>query len=325
VNLTAVWTAYMATLRERAPITAASIRPPRTAGERESAEHATTPWTDELREFYGLHDGQHVPLGEDYVPVGSVLPDATLLSLDEVLARHTFSLENPHPIDDLGDDWPDVVRAQGAGETAEMFLSAYVPFAEDGAGGTTYVDTRPGSRRGCIRNFSYDSADQGAPWFDSLTEYIAAIHRSVETGSALGEMTPAFEDGLLEWHDLELELDERPRVPAPTPAIVRLPFALIDFRPSQLSDDDDLIDLDHVRRTVIETARRLHPQAVVEDARAVYRQVPRLRGANMNWWVWTDGAEVIFTAIVTGEDHDVIVLELPSGGCVFEGGQGVPR
>jgi hypothetical protein len=50
----------------------------------------------------------------------------------------------------------------------------------------------------------------------------------------------------------------------------------------------------------------------------VYRQVPRLRGANMNWWVSMDGAEVIFTAIVTGEDHDVIVLELPPGGCVFE-------
>jgi cell wall assembly regulator SMI1 len=317
VNLTAVWTAYMTTLRERAPITAASIRPPRTAGERESAERATTPWTEELREFYGLHDGQHVPEGEDYGPIGSVLPDSTLLSLDEVLARHTFSLENPHSIDDLGDDWPDVVRAQEAGETAEMFLPSYVPFAEDGAGGTTYVDTRPGTRRGCIRNFSHDSADQGAPWFDSLTEYIAAVHRSVETGSAIyDDLTPTFADGVLEWRDPEFS--DGSMAHAATLPVIRIPFALIDFRPSQLSDDDDLIDLDHVRRTVIETARRLHPQAVVEDARAVYRQVPRLRGANMNWWVSMDGAEVIFTAIVTGEDHDVIVLELPPGGCVFE-------
>ncbi|MDV8024621.1 SMI1/KNR4 family protein [Rhodococcus sp. IEGM 1330] len=316
MNLTEVWTAYMAILRERAPVTAASIRSPRSVEEREAAERATTPWTDELREFYGLHDGQHVPLGEDYVPVGSVLPDANLLSLDEVLARHTFSLENPHPIDYLGDDWPAVVRAQEAGETAEMFVPAYVPFAE-GIFGLTYIDTRPGRRRGCVRMFSAEAADGGAPWFDSLTEYIAEVHRSVEAGSALGEMTPAFEDGVLEWHDLEFELDERSRVPTPTPAVVRLPFALIDFRPSQLSDDDDLIDLDHVRRTVIETARMLHPHSVVEDARAVYRQVPRLRGANMNWWVSMDGSEVVFTAIVTGEDHDVIVLELPSGGCVF--------
>lgn len=105
---------------------------------------------------------------------------------------------------------------------------------------------------------------------------------------------------------------------ATTLPVVRVPFPLIDFRPSQLSDDDDLIDLDHVRRTVIDTARRLHPSAVVEDARAVYRQVPRLRGANMNWWVWMDGAETVFTAIVTGEGHDVIVLELPPGGCVLE-------
>ena len=305
----------MATLRERAPITAASIRPPRTAGERESAERATTPWTEELREFYELHDGQHVPQGEDYVPVGSVLPDANLLSLDEVVRQHRNNLANRHRIDYLGHDWPAVVRAQDAGETAEMFLPAYVPFAE-GIFGLTYTDTRPGRRRGCVRMFSAEAADGGAPWFDSVTEHIAAVHRSVEAGSALGEMTPAFEDGVLEWRDPEFS-DESMAHAAVLP-VIRIPFALIDFRPSQLSDDDDLIDLDHVRRTVIETARRLHPQAVVEDARAVYRQVPRVRGANMNWWVSMDGAEVIFTAIVTGEDHDVIVLELPSGGHVFE-------
>lgn len=314
----------MAALQKRAPVTAASIRAPRALGEREAVERATTPWPDELREFYGLHDGQHVPSGTDHVPVGSVLPDSNLLSLDEVLARHTFSLENPHPIDDLGDDWPDLVRAQQAGETAEMFVPAYVPFAEDGAGGTTYVDTRPGLCRGCIRNFSYDSADQGAPWFDSLTEYIAALYRSVESGSPIyDDVVPTFVDGVLEWRDPEFS--DGSMAHAAVLPVIRIPFAFIDFRPSQLSDDDDLIDLDHVRRTVIETARRLHPQAVVEDARAVYRQVPRVRGANMNWWVSIDGAETVFTAVVTGEGHDVLVLELPSGGCVLEGGQGEAR
>lgn len=317
MNLTEVWTEYMAVLRERAPVTAAAIRPPRTAGERESAERATTPWTDELREFYGLHDGQHETSGEEYVPVGSVLPGFTLYSLDRVVDRHRFSLEGPHSIDDLGDDWPAVVRAQEAGETAEMFVPAYVPFAEDGAGGPLYVDTRLGARQGCVRMFTYEGADEGGPWFDSLTEFIAALCRSVETGSAIyDELTPSFEDGALQWRDPGLPGGSMAH--AMTLPVIRIPFALIDFRPSQLSDDDDLIDLDHVRRTVIETARRLHPQAVVEDARAVYRQVPRVRGANMNWWVSMDGSEVVFTAIVTGRDHDVIVLELPSGGCVFE-------
>lgn len=167
----------MATLRERAPVTAASIRPPRSVSEREAAERATTPWTEELREFYGLHDGQHETYGEEYVPAGSVLPDFTLYSLDRAVDRHRFSLENPHPIDDLGEDWPAEVLAQEAGETAEMFVPAYVPFAEDGSGGTLYIDTRPGARRGCIRSFSYDSADQGAPWFDSLAEFVAALQR----------------------------------------------------------------------------------------------------------------------------------------------------
>ncbi|MDV7990033.1 MULTISPECIES: SMI1/KNR4 family protein [unclassified Rhodococcus (in: high G+C Gram-positive bacteria)] len=317
MNLTEVWAAYMATLRERAPVTAAAIRPPRTSDEREAAERETTPWTSELREFYGLHDGQHETYGEEYVPVGSVLPDFTLCSLDRAVDRHRFSLENLHPIDDLGEDWPAEVLAQEAGETAEMFVPAYVPIAEDGSGSTLYVDTRPGARQGCVRNFSSDSADQGAPWFDSLTEYIAAVHRSVETGSAIyDDVRPTFVEGVLHWRDPALS--EGSMAYAATLPVVRVPFPLIDFRPSQLSDDDDLIDLDHVRRTVIETARRLHPHSVVEDARAVYRQVPRVRGANMNWWVSMDGSEVVFTAIVTGEDHDVIVLELPSGGCVFE-------
>ncbi|KZF07449.1 MULTISPECIES: SMI1/KNR4 family protein [unclassified Rhodococcus (in: high G+C Gram-positive bacteria)] len=317
MNLTEVWAAYLATLRDRAPVTAASIRPPRTSDERESAERATTPWTDELREFYGLHDGQHETYGEEYVPVGSVLPDFTLCSLDRAVDRHRFSLENLHPIDDLGEDWPAEVLAQEAGETAEMFVPAYVPIAEDGSGSTLYVDTRPGARQGCIRSFSYDSADQGAPWFDSLTEYIAAVHRSVETGSAIyDDVTPTFVEGVLHWRDPALS--EGSMAYAATLPVVRVPFPLIDFRPSQLSADDDLIDLDHVRRIVVETARRLHPSAVVEDARALYRQVPRVRGANMNWWVSMDGSEVVYTAIVTGEDHDVIVLELPSGGCVFE-------
>ena len=205
-----------------------------------------------------------------------------------------------------------------------MFVPAYVPFAEDGAGGTTYVDTRPGLRRGCIRNFSYDSADQGAPWFDSLTEYIAALYRSVESGSPIyDDVVPTFVDGVLEWRDPELS--DGSMAHAATLPVIRIPFALFDFRPSQLSDDDDLIDLDHVRRTVIETARRLHPYSVVEDARAVYRQVPRVRGANMNWWVSINGAETVFTAVVTGEGHDVLVLELPSGGCVLEGDQGEAR
>ena len=165
--------------------------------------------------------------------------------------------------------------------------------------------------------FTYEGADGGGPWFDSLTEFITALYRGVETGSEIyDELTPTFVDGVLEWRDPAFS--DGSMAYAATLPVVRVPFPLIDFRPSQLSDDDDLIDLDHVRRTVIDTARRLHPHAVVEEARSFYRQVPRMRGAKMNWWLWMDGADVIFTAIVTGEGHDVIVLELPPGGCRLE-------
>ncbi|MDJ0396413.1 hypothetical protein QMK17_24205 [Rhodococcus sp. G-MC3] len=68
----------------------------------------------------------------------------------------------------------------------------------------------------------------------------------------------------------------------------------------------------------MDTARALHPGSVVEDSRAVYRRVPRLRGANMNWWVWMDGADTIYTAFVTGDGHDVIVVEATPAGYTIE-------
>jgi len=46
------------------------------------------------------------------------------------------------PIDYLGPDWPATVRAQHAGDMAEMFVPEYIPFAQDGAGDFLYVDTR---------------------------------------------------------------------------------------------------------------------------------------------------------------------------------------
>ncbi|MBY6540319.1 SMI1/KNR4 family protein [Rhodococcus sp. BP-349] len=204
MTLSQTWAGYMQLLREVAPVTAASVELPPSREARRQAERETTPWPDELAEFFSLHGGQHFPVGADYW-VGTVLPDRALLTLDRLLYRYKLARGTLHDIDDLGPEWPETVRAQEAGETAEMFLDAYVPFAEDGAGDFEYVDTRPGDHHGCVRYFMAEAADGGGPMFDSLTDYIAAVHRSVEAPDEFNGLIPTIVDGALLW-----EVPERP-------------------------------------------------------------------------------------------------------------------
>lgn len=321
MSLVEVWSEYMTLLRDRFPATAQSVLPPRSEVERREQERATTPWSEELREFFTLHGGQHVPIGRY---VGTLLPDYLLLTFEEIADRHEFQLANPFPIDDLGDEWPSEVATQEAGETSHMFLPAYVPIAEDGAGGFCYVDTRSGPLKGCVRFFGNDTADEGGPAYESLADYLDAARLSVEAGTKFDGVIPRLKEGALIW---EVDLSDRPQAPpAPPPTPLRLPFAPISFRPSEWSDDDDIVDLDAVRSAVMNAARDLYPGSVVEDAHAVYQRVPRQRGANMNWWVSMSGTgslppfgnERVFTAFVTGVGDEVIVVEATPGGYTIE-------
>ncbi len=311
MTLTEVWSAYLDVLREKAPVTVESLRPPRLLSDRQDIERATTPWTDELREFLSLHDGQLSRVGADG-HAGTLLLDMELLSLEELQYERSSWLDAPHSIDDLGDEWPAAIQVQQAGETAHVFLPAYVPIAKDGAGGLCYIDTRSGPKQGCVRFFYAEAADEGGPAYETLADYLDSLRVSVESEAVYDGVVPTFHDGALVW-----EVDYSDRPPAPLfsePMVLHLPFEPVEFRPSQWTADDDVIDLDVVRRTVVDTARALYPGSVVEDARAVYRYVPRLRGANMNWWVAVNGDERVFTAFVTGVGDDVIVVEaLPFG------------
>lgn len=60
-TFTEVWRAYIPLLRDVALATAAAVRPPQGLLDRQEAERTTTPWTEELREVYSLHDGVDVP------------------------------------------------------------------------------------------------------------------------------------------------------------------------------------------------------------------------------------------------------------------------
>lgn len=316
MTLTEAWMAYMSVLRGHAPVTAASVRPALSPALRLDAERATAPWTEELREFFSLHDGQSPP-DETHPFPGTALPNLTLLSLDEVVATHKFCRESLHDTDDLGPDWATDSREQPAGEVAYMFLDAYVPFAEDSAGGYLCVDTRSGEHHGCVRSFSSEAADEGGPLFASMADYIDSVRRSVESGDEHSFLKPTFEEGTLVW---KVDFSDSPihePQPEPEPELLRLPFALADFQPSQVGPDDDLIDLDVVRQTVLDTARSLHPDAVVEGGRTVFPRVPRRRGVTMNSFVSVDGEPKPYLTIVTGVGNEVLVHEVPPDGFTF--------
>ncbi|WP_328811783.1 SMI1/KNR4 family protein [Rhodococcus sp. NBC_00294] len=202
MTLAEVWTNYMHVLREKAPVTASSIRPPRPATDVSEAERTVGSWTNELREFYLLQDGQD-PLHSGATPRGEVLPELRILPLDEAVALHRWWQEHPHSIESLGPTWSEQVRTQSAGESAAMFLPEYIPVAEGLAGSLAYIDTRGGVHSGCVRFFSAESADEGAAAYESLSEFVRQVAESVEAGSAHGEFAPSIEDGILLWEELD--------------------------------------------------------------------------------------------------------------------------
>lgn len=314
MTLTDAWLAFMEVLRDRAPVTAAAVRPPRTRSDRETAERVTNPWPEDLREFFALHDGQPFR-SDDNQFVGEALPGVELLSLDHVVSTHRRCREQLHPIDYLGPDWPITVRAQHAGETAEMFLPTYIPFAEDGAGDFLYVDTRGGLHHGCIRYFAAEAADEGGSLFGSLADYVDSVRRSIESGSEHSYLMPTVTDGVLVW-DVDFSDQPIPH-PQPSPIPLHLPFPLKDFQPSLVNSDDDLIDLDAVRKSVLDTAQSLHPGSHVQGGEAIFPQVPRQRGVTVNYYVQIDGVPRFYLTIVTGVENNVIVYEMPPGGFEF--------
>lgn len=198
MTLAELWPDYMQVLRDRAPVTAASIRLPCAPADLLEAERTTGPWNDELRDFYRLQGGQEPTYAGEIDP-GEPLPELRLFALDEAVALHTWWLQNPHSTKAQGSNWLTEVRAQDAGESSGLFLPAYIPIAEGLAGSFAYIDTRKGPRSGCVRFFAAESADDGDPWYESIFDFVRQVKESVENGSPIGDLVPSVSDGTLLW------------------------------------------------------------------------------------------------------------------------------
>lgn len=321
MTLSQVWLQYLSMLEQSAGRTAAALRSPRPDPDRQNAERSTAPWTDELREFYTLHDGQERTTSAQS-DVGTALPELWLLGVDEVVHEHHRCRQSLHYTDYLGSDWPSIAASQPAGTEVDMFLDAYIPFATTGEGDYLFIDTRPGEHHGCVREYSLEFADIGGPLFPSLTTYLEWLHCTAESGLKGSTPAPRIDENALLWTTPARPPTTAPVTPARMPLYI--PFDLIEFLPSEVGPDDDVIDLDVVTQTVLDTARSLHPGAAVTGGQTVYPRVPRRQGINMNCFTSVDGEQVVYFTVVTGVGNEVLVFEHPPEGFELVDETGAP-
>jgi cell wall assembly regulator SMI1 len=320
VSVTQEWSKLLAaldTLSDRA----LTFLPPTPATEVAAAEAATdAEWPQQLREFYTLHNGQDPnDRGRFH---GELLPQSWFFSVDYVVEQYQMMVE--HGRWELeNDQWlRDNARDSEAGSTAHCFLPSYIPI-----GGLDsyyyFIDTRPGPHSGCIRHWTRDDGDNGSgPIWDSITDMLAAVRESVSTDAPLYEpWRPWFihdpehpDHGTLTWETtFSTDLADAP-APVPDPVPLHLPFPILDFRPSEVGPDDDCVDLESVRQSVLAVARRLHPGADIVGGAMVYQRVPRRQGITANSMTHVNGELTVYLTVVTGIGNRVLVHEHPPGG-----------
>jgi cell wall assembly regulator SMI1 len=233
MEIEASWERIVAWCLVEAPQTLVGLRPPATAGARERAESATGGrWPDDLRRWYGLHDGVdrtvyaavfpgHSPLPVDEVPALWEMHRASSRRLDaDAAAQAERDEQDPRiqrlrqarrrPYVDVGRPY-DIGRHEGepAGSVANMFLPSYVPFAENSSGWMLFVDTRPGPRSGCVTAFRREDTDLDGPRWPSLAALVEDVAGCLEDGRPTGYWRPVVTDGLLDW-EIVVDRSTRP-------------------------------------------------------------------------------------------------------------------
>lgn len=195
----------MTALRDVARVTARTLRPCASKSAVKRAETATVPWPDELREFFGLHDGQNEVGG-----AGLVVPAGRLLQVVEIRQRHSDMVEVMADIVATEPDMYDGTYAEivdnliEAGVEAEdhLFLPGYVPIAAWDSN-LMYCDTRSGEMRGSVSYRSDDGMHLGVPIWPSLEAFVRDVRLAVTDRISIGWYTAAVDNGVLDWDTVE--------------------------------------------------------------------------------------------------------------------------
>ncbi|MCJ0894802.1 SMI1/KNR4 family protein [Rhodococcus sp. IEGM 1401] len=205
MSLTHEWNLLVTALRDVAPVTARTLRPCASTSAVKRAEAATVPWPDELREFFGLHDGQKEVGG-----AGLVVPAGRLLQVVEIPQRHSDMVEVMADIVATEPDMYDGTYAEivdnlvEAGVEAEdhLFLPGYVPIAAWDSN-LMYCDTRSGEMRGSVSYRSDDGGHLGVPTWPSLEAFVRDVRLAVTDQISIGWHTAAVDNGVLDWDIVE--------------------------------------------------------------------------------------------------------------------------
>ncbi|WP_054372199.1 SMI1/KNR4 family protein [Rhodococcus rhodochrous] len=127
-----------------------------------------------------------------------LFPVHELFDLDRMVDERRLELEVWGELDE--DAGAEPLAGSAAGEAVETFVSEFVPFAGRD-GNLLFVDTRPGSRYGCVTEFDKVGAEDVGPRWVSISALLAELADSLEHGTVFdGCWAPTVADGRLEWH-----------------------------------------------------------------------------------------------------------------------------
>ncbi|GAC1372752.1 MAG: hypothetical protein NVSMB43_09760 [Pseudarthrobacter sp.] len=80
-----------------------------------------------------------------------------------------------------------------------MFISSFLPVADDGSGDFLFVDLRKGRQHGCVSEYLKEEADWRPAVWPSLGALLADTLLSLRTGQPSLSFIPTVTEGRLHW------------------------------------------------------------------------------------------------------------------------------
>lgn len=109
-------------------------------------------------------------------------------------AHSSVPVPEPHKPYDPAD-----AEADEAGTRAWMFISSFLPIADNNAGDLLFVDLRAGRQHGCVSEYFKDEADWRPAIWPSVEELLDETLASLRTGRPTLSVKPSVTDGSLNW------------------------------------------------------------------------------------------------------------------------------
>jgi cell wall assembly regulator SMI1 len=169
VTVTDSWQTITRWLGDRLPAAIADLNPPASATDIRDLESAIgLELPADLREWLQLNDGMGAggSFGRILPPLHNPIP------CRRILTEHAT--------------WMSICGAPSndpAGSLAWDYAPAFVPFADDGAGTSLFVDLRGGDRHGCVGHWDPEMGAYDRPLWPSVAAMLADIATALGTGT----------------------------------------------------------------------------------------------------------------------------------------------